>query len=352
MRIHTTTKTRWSLFAALLVIGVLVGISLAQVKVEAAPNLNFCKRYSRVTVRGVCELHLKMVFNASNPSKEYNSVIQLCNSRPQYDDQTKKACILGAYQGFQQAKSQGSGGGGGPKKNPVPSTRPPNSSNPSSDNSKANQYCSNKYPGGDRNSVERRVACRKAFRAGYKNGDKQATCKNYRGNVKTACQDAFDKGKEARPGGGPSRRNPARNPAEDDTYEGAHLCGNIRQNDAGTSGDLSDDNYYSKFDFGCLGEKGPPGMNPIKDLAFALLRFLSVGVGIAVILAVIGSGIQYSASEGNAEVTTKAKKRMRSAIIGLGVYIFAFSLFQFLVPGGIFVPGATWINIELIVRLL
>ena len=138
---------------------------------------------------------------------------------------------------------------------------------------------------------------------------------------------------------------------EENKYKGKYLCGNIRTENNGTSGPLSDDNYYTKFNFGCVGEKGPKGLNPIEDLAFAVLRFLSVGVGIAVVIAVIGAGIQYTASEGNAEVTTKAKKRIRSAIIGLLVYIFAFSLFQYLVPGGIFSPG-TWINLELITRLL
>lgn len=139
--------------------------------------------------------------------------------------------------------------------------------------------------------------------------------------------------------------------AEEDRYKGKYLCGNIRTENNGTSGPLSDDNYYTKFNFGCVGENGPKGLNPIEDLAFAFLRFLSVGVGIAVVIAVVGAGIQYTASEGNAEVTTKAKKRVRSAIIGLMVYIFAFSLFQYLVPGGIFKPG-DWISVELIMRLL
>lgn len=136
--------------------------------------------------------------------------------------------------------------------------------------------------------------------------------------------------------------------AEDTKYEGTHLCGNIRDD----NGQLTDDNYKTKFDFGCLGRKGPDGLNPIEDLLFAFLRFISVGVGIVVVIAIIASGIQYSTSEGNAEATQKAKSRIRSTIIGLIVYVLAFSLFQFLVPGGLFKPGV-WVDfITIVERLL
>ena len=128
-------------------------------------------------------------------------------------------------------------------------------------------------------------------------------------------------------------------PKPEDKYKGTYLCGNIRTENKGRSGPLSDDNYRTKINFGCLGTAGPAGLNPILDVVYALLRFISVGVGIAVVIAVVGSAIQYAASEGNPEVTAKAKNRIRSTIIGLFVYIFAFSLFQFLVPGGLFKPG-------------
>jgi hypothetical protein len=59
-------------------------------------------------------------------------------------------------------------------------------------------------------------------------------------------------------------------------------------------------------------------------------------VGIVVTLAVIAAGIQYSMAEGNPESSHKAKVRAREALIGLMIYIFAFSLLQFLIPGGMF----------------
>ena len=110
-------------------------------------------------------------------------------------------------------------------------------------------------------------------------------------------------------------------------HEGGYQCGNLPDDS---------DNVTTKFNFGCLGTKGPAGMGPIQDMLFALIRFLSVGVGIAVTLALIAAGIQYSSAEGNPESSQKAKLRAQQALIGLAIYIFAFSLLQFLIPGGIF----------------
>lgn len=109
--------------------------------------------------------------------------------------------------------------------------------------------------------------------------------------------------------------------------EGTYQCGNL-PNDS--------DNFKTKLDFGCLGTKGPVGLGPIQDLAFALIRFASIGVGIVVTIATIAAGVQYSMAEGNPEASHKAKVRAREALIGLMVYIFAFSILQFLIPGGIF----------------
>jgi hypothetical protein len=92
----------------------------------------------------------------------------------------------------------------------------------------------------------------------------------------------------------------------------------------------------TKFNFGCLGNKGPKTMGPIEDLAYAIIRFLSYGVGIVLVISIIIAGIQYSSSEGNAEATQAAKSRIQNAIIGLVVYLMAFSAVQYLVPGGVF----------------
>jgi hypothetical protein len=121
---------------------------------------------------------------------------------------------------------------------------------------------------------------------------------------------------------------------------GEFICGTNEEEDK---------NVHTKFDFGCLGTnyaqtgQGPKNISPILDLTYAVVRFLSIGVGIVIAISIIMSGIQYSMSEGNAEVTQKAKSRIRSAVLGLAIYIFVFAIAQFLVPGGVFKPGM-WTN--------
>lgn len=93
----------------------------------------------------------------------------------------------------------------------------------------------------------------------------------------------------------------------------------------------------TKIDFGCMGpDQAPEDMNAIVDLALAIIRFLSTGVGLIVVASIIWAGIQYSTSEGNPEATQAAKSRVRNSLIGLIVYILGFSIIQFLVPGGLF----------------
>lgn len=108
---------------------------------------------------------------------------------------------------------------------------------------------------------------------------------------------------------------------------GQHQCGNMPN---------AADNVKTVFDFGCLGAKGPKNLSPIKDFAYAIIRFLSIGVGIAIVLSIIYAGIQYSSSMGNPEATGKAKNRIQQTMIGFFIYIFAFSILQYLIPGGIF----------------
>ena len=93
----------------------------------------------------------------------------------------------------------------------------------------------------------------------------------------------------------------------------------------------------TKFNFGCTGDKyGRDTLNPIIDVLFALIRFLTVGVGIVLVASVIWAGIQYSSSQGNPEQTQQAKLRIQNAVIGLILYLFIFALVQYLVPGGLF----------------
>ena len=100
----------------------------------------------------------------------------------------------------------------------------------------------------------------------------------------------------------------------------------------------------TKFNFGCLGNdsdndpnKVIPAKfaNPIYDLAFSIIRFLTAGVGVVVVAAIIWAGIKYSTSEGNPDATAQAKSNIQSAIVALLIYIFAFAAINYLVPGGL-----------------
>jgi predicted membrane protein len=183
-------------------------------------------------------------------------------------------------------------------------------------------------------------ACRNGYRHGYR-GDEGVLVAcisreseiEYGEKEKQACIDGHSKGSKQRLKDDPNSANSGGKLGSD----GEYICGTY--SDQGR-------NVRTKFDFGCLGtaHADNPGsfpassknISPIMDFAFAIIRFLSIGVGIAITIAMIAAGIQYSASEGSAEASTKAKKRIESAITGLVIYIFAFSVLQFLIPGGIF----------------
>lgn len=109
---------------------------------------------------------------------------------------------------------------------------------------------------------------------------------------------------------------------------------------------LDSENYCGKgskqvrisFDIGCLGNSyDGEELNPVLDMLFALLRFVSAGVGLVVIGSIIWAGIQYSTSRGNPQSTEAAIKRVTNAVIALMIYIFSFAILNFLVPGGLFV---------------
>lgn len=117
-------------------------------------------------------------------------------------------------------------------------------------------------------------------------------------------------------------------------------CGkNDLNGDGSTSGDKETKGVVkTKFNFGCVGDKykGGDTLNPIIDVMYAIIKFLTVGVGLVMVASIIWAGIQYSSSQGNPEQTQAAKNRIQNAIIGLVLYLFIFALVQYLVPGGLF----------------
>lgn len=104
----------------------------------------------------------------------------------------------------------------------------------------------------------------------------------------------------------------------------------------------------TSIDFGCQGDSCTDGPTTgqagycghphsgIDDLLFAVIRFLSAGVGLIVLASVIIGGIQYTISRGDPNATQAAIKRLVSSVVALLVYIFAYAILNFVVPGGFF----------------
>ena len=110
--------------------------------------------------------------------------------------------------------------------------------------------------------------------------------------------------------------------------EGEYQCG------------TNDNAVKTSLSFGCKGatiEATGGEINPIVDMAFAVFRVLSAGVGLVVIGSIIFAGIQYSASRDNPQATEASMKRVTNSVIALLFYALLFSIANFLVPGGMFI---------------
>lgn len=205
-----------------------------------------------------------------------------------------------------------------------PLTEEPTQANPSSSPEQvaAENFCG-KGNGGEE------TACRKGFRTGYTGaGTLEATCTNrseYGPLQKASCKKGYE---AAQTQAGLHTQAGANDPLA--KYGGKYPCG---KKDPAGKGSV----VLTKFNIGCLGTKYTGNsLSPIEDMAYALLRFLSAGVGVVLVIAIIWSGIQYSASEGNPEATQAAKGRIQAVFMGLIFYLFSFALVQYLVPGGVF----------------
>ena len=84
------------------------------------------------------------------------------------------------------------------------------------------------------------------------------------------------------------------------------------------------------INIGCVG-KG----NSILDATFAIIRFMSTGVGLVLIGSLVYGGIQYSASRGDPQATAQAITRIRSVLSALLIFIFAYAILNYLIPGNI-----------------
>lgn len=77
--------------------------------------------------------------------------------------------------------------------------------------------------------------------------------------------------------------------------------------------------------------------NPIVAFLKMLLQFLAVGLGLAIVGGFAAGGIVYSTARGNAQQVQKAEEILRNTIIAVVLFIFTFTIVNFLIPGGLLI---------------
>jgi len=85
------------------------------------------------------------------------------------------------------------------------------------------------------------------------------------------------------------------------------------------------------IDVGCRGVG-----NPIVDMLYAFVRFLSLGVGVVLVASTIVAGIQYTASSGDPTALSKSKARIASNLGALVLFLLTYAILNWLIPGGLF----------------
>ena len=98
-------------------------------------------------------------------------------------------------------------------------------------------------------------------------------------------------------------------------------------NDKCGSGDSA---VKTSINIGCRG-KG----NAIIDMLFAFIRFLSAGVGLIIAGSLVFAGIQYTVSRGDPQATAAAVDRIQNSVMALLLFLFAYAILNYVVPGAV-----------------
>ena len=91
----------------------------------------------------------------------------------------------------------------------------------------------------------------------------------------------------------------------------------------------------NKGDSGCVVPDASGGGVIITYLK-TILKFLSGGVGIVILLMLTIAGVQYMTAAGQPEQVKAAKNRLQNAITGLVLFLLAFAILNLIIPGSIF----------------
>jgi hypothetical protein len=78
------------------------------------------------------------------------------------------------------------------------------------------------------------------------------------------------------------------------------------------------------------------GSKTIDRLVQSTVDLLSAITGIIIVLSIIIGGIQYMTARDNSSQVAAAKNRILMSVLSLILFIFAYTILQWLVPGGIF----------------
>ncbi len=101
----------------------------------------------------------------------------------------------------------------------------------------------------------------------------------------------------------------------------------------------------TSINFGCTGAQCISNPNSaycqtphsgIVDLTFAIIRFLTDGVGLVLIASLVIAGIQYTTSRGEPQAMSSASKRIQSTLTALFVYLFIYAILNYVVPSKLF----------------
>ena len=78
------------------------------------------------------------------------------------------------------------------------------------------------------------------------------------------------------------------------------------------------------------------GSKTIDRLIQSTVDLLSAITGLVIVISIIIGGIQYMTARDNAQQVAAAKNRILMSVLSLILFIFAYTILQWLVPGGIF----------------
>lgn len=73
----------------------------------------------------------------------------------------------------------------------------------------------------------------------------------------------------------------------------------------------------------------------IEEMIEYVVNFLTAGVGIAAVAAIVYAGILYTTAGGDTEKTKKAITWIRNTVIGIIAYAAMYLLLNFIIPGGV-----------------